>query len=221
MTIRDPCQPDKNISVKGRYFQVRGDSGTDSVARVYDCSGINEFDTCSYQNAPYLNLTQGNWYDLCARQQMSGPPSLNDQDEDLGRRVVQGAYDRRWTFGNDFKSGNPHKFLCSGRRCIFQSNPIVVDSQDGNVVRITGRVYSQGVDISDSLKIRYRIGEDPEWRSAFDTVHYPPTSSSPLGRVVYYAFPIPNGKSEVHIEIDAETGVEGEAEFQVRDLKIA
>jgi len=210
--------------ITGRYFQVQGDRGPDSVVRVYDCSRINEFDTCSFDNAPYTELTQGNWYDLCARTQLGAPPSFNDLDEDLGLRSVIGAYRRPWEFGQDFKAGNPDNFLCSGRRCKFRSNPIVVDSQDGNTARISGRVYSEGLGFSDSdrLIVRYRIGNDEAWTTVYDSSVYSGRAGDPepFGQSIFYAFTVPNGKSVVYVEIEAETDAEGAAEFRVRYLKI-
>jgi cyanophycinase len=209
--------------VKDRYFQVRGDRGSDSVVRVYDCSGINEFETCSFDNAPYTELTPGNWYDLCGRRQMSAPPPFNDLDKDLDRRLVLGAYGLPWDFRKDFKNGNPDKFLCSGRRCTFTSNPIVVDNKFGNFVRITGKVFSGGSEFSDSdrLVVQYRVGNDEVWREVWNSAWYPGrTGNSPFGQYIFSGLVVPTGKSTVFVQIEAETGVEGDAEFQVRDLKI-
>jgi cyanophycinase len=213
--------------VKGRYFQVQGDRGPDSQVRVYDCSNIGEFETCSFENAPYVTLSEGNWYDLCAREQMSAPPVFNDLDEDLGTRAVLGAYNRPWEFKKDFKAGNPNDFLCSGRRCVFKSSPIVVDSDDrnGNIVRITGKVYSQGTDFvdADNLKVKFRLGDSGEWSEIYNDAiwnSYFSGRNSPFGQNIYYAFRVPDGKSEMQIEIEAESSAEGSAEFQVQSLKI-
>ena len=204
--------------IKGRYLQVRGDRGPDSVARFYDCSQVSNFETCSFDNAPYVELTQGNWYDLCARQQMSAPPSFNDLDEDLGIRSVLGAYKRPWKFQNDFKAGNPSKFLCSGRKCKFQSSPIVVET---NIARMSGRVFTRGTAFveTDRLRVRYRVNDDPTWLTVFDTL-YSPQTSSPFGQSIFTSIPLPSGKTVVHVEIEGESFTAGDAEFEVQDLMI-
>lgn len=204
--------------VKGRYLQVRGDRGIDSVARFYDCSQISDFDTCTFENAPYVELRQGNWYDLCARQQMNAPPSFNELDEDLGIRSVQGAYNLPWQFRNDFKSGNPAKFLCSGRKCNFKSSSIVTGN---NVARISGRVFTRGTAFTaaDRLRVRYKINDDPTWQVVFDTLYNPQTSSA-FGQSIFSSIPLPPGNSLVQLEIEGESFNAGEAEFEVQNLML-
>lgn len=204
--------------VKGRYFQVRGDRGVESVVRVYDCSQIPAGTICDYQNAPYSELTPGDWYDLCARRQISAP-SL---DEDLNAPSIRGAYKPPWSFGKDFKNGNPSKFLCSGRRCRFTSSPIVVDSAtEGPMVKIYGNVVSAGsaFSASDRLVVRYRFNDDQFSQTVFHS-DYDMGWNSPFGRYIFNALPIPQGKNTLFIEIEAETTVEGEAEYQVSNLMI-
>jgi len=208
--------------VKGRYFQVRGDRGPASVVRVYDCSLIPASETCTFENAPYTSLTPGNWYDLCERRRLFGPPSFNELDEDLGIRSMMGAYKRPWFFRNDFKSGNPSRFLCSGRRCTFKSSPVVVDSEEGHTVRISGKVYTVGSAFrsSDRLILRYSIGDDPIFKTVYDSSFNPGNYLGPFGQNVQYAFTVPRGKTTIHLEIEAETDVEGDAEYRVQDLQI-
>jgi len=208
------------VTIKGRYAQVRGDRGFDSVARFYDCSKIRDTESCSSNNAPYAELRQGNWYDLCARQQMFAPPSFNDLDEDLGIRSVLGAYRTPWRFQNDFKAGNPTKFLCSRRRCNFQSSPIVIDK---TVARISGRVFARGNAFSntDRLRVRFRVNDDPVWQTVFDTLYSPQTSSW-FGQSIFSSIALPNGngKKVVHVEIEGESSAAGDAEFEIQNLML-
>jgi len=209
--------------VKGRYFQVRGDRGQDSVVRVYDCSRINEFQTCDYENAPYTELTPGSWYDLCARRQLFSPPSFNDLDEDLGSRSRSafGGYSVPWEFKKDFKSGGD-KFLCSGRRCKFKSNPIIVNRRNGSPVLVSGKVYSDddgfGFGNTDRLVVRYRVNDDDDWKVIFNS-SVQPGRGNPAGQNIFTAISTPSGKSTVYLEIEAETSAV-EVEFRVQDLKI-
>ena len=206
------------VIVKDRYFNVQGDRGDSSIVRIYDCTQIGEIDTCNFDNAPYTELRPGDWYDLCSRRQLSSPPSLNSLDEDAGVRSDLGAYGLPYQYKNDFKAGNPGQFLCSGRRCRFKSNPIVVDSIDGTV-RVVGRVFSEGTDFGsgDRLQVRYSINEDKFQKIIFDT-SFTPEGSGSLGQTIFSAIPVPNGKSTVYLEIEAESAVEGDAQFRVQGL---
>ncbi len=204
------------IVVKGRYFQVQGDRGAASVVRVYDCSQVSLFQTCSFANAPYLELMVGDWYDLCDKRQLPGPPQLEDN---VVSRSAPAAYRRPWSFANDFKAGNPSKFICSGRTCTFKANPIVVDSNDRALVQISGTLFFVGDDFntSDRLTIRYRINDSKSWRTVFRKIG-PPNSNG--RQLIYNSLPVPSGKSTIHVEIEAKTSSEGAAEYQVTELKI-
>jgi len=204
------------IVVKGKYFQVLGDRGANSVVRVYDCSQISLFQTCTFANAPYLELTVGDWYDLCDRRQLPGPPQL---EEDVGLESTLGAYKRPWSFGNDFKAGNPSKFICSGRTCTFKANPIVIDSRDRALVQISGTLYFMGDDFnsSDRLTIRYRINDSKSSRTVFRKIGIPNSNGRQL---IYNSLPVPKGESIIHVEIEAKTTSEGAAEYQLTNLKI-
>jgi len=209
------------IVVKGRYFQVQGDRGVASVVRVYDCSQINAFETCNFANAPYLQLTVGDWYDLCDRRQLPGSPSSTELEADLNMRSVVGAYGRPWSFGSDFKAGNPRKFICSGRFCRFKATPIVVDTQDRAFVQISGTVYKLGPAFrsTDRLAVRYRINDSLTWRTIFRTTG-PPSTNDSNGQSIFNALQVAPGVNTIYIEIEAETNEEGRAEFQVTDLTI-
>lgn len=209
------------IVVKGRYFEVLGDRGLSSVVRVYDCSRVtNAFQTCSFANAPYLELTVGDWYDLCDRRQIPGPPTSNELEEDVGLPSMLGAYERPWSFRNDYKSGNPSKFICSGRSCTFKANPIVVNSQDRGLVQISGTLSYVGSDFnsSDRLTIRYRINDSSSWRTIFRTIGIPNVSNG--RQSIYNSLPVPEGESTIFVEIEARTSSEGAAEYQLYGLTI-
>ena len=206
------------IVVKGNYFQVKGDSETASTVRIYDCSQINALETCNYDNAPYLTLTVGDWYNLCDRRQVSQAPSLNDEEEE-GNKLVKGVYTRPWSFGNDFKAGNPSNFICSGRKCTFISNPILIDYNDGFLVQLSGKVFAVGseFDDSDRISVRYKLVDEQNWNTVFATGRSAGTIS-PNGQSIVNSFPAPQGV--IQIEIVAETGNEGGAEFRLVDLRI-
>jgi hypothetical protein len=209
--------------IKGTYMQVQGDNGRDTIARVYDCSGLPDDVRCDADNAPPVLLERNEWYDLCQRRVMDRPPQWQvptDLDEDLGLvSRLAGAYQRPWSFGTDFKSANPNRFLCSGRRCTFKSSEIIVNSRDG-IVRMSGRVNRRGNGFreSDQLVVRYRTGYDPVWKSVYDSNFLP--SGSPYGGNIFYALQIPPGRHTIEIEIEGETSVEGEAEWSVENLKV-
>lgn len=210
------------IIVKGHHFQVQGDRGIDSVVRVYDCSRTSYFETCSFDNAPYVELRPGDLYDLCRRRQVFAAPIFNGLQEDGGSRTVFGAYRRPYRFGRDFKAGNPKHFLCSGRRCRFRSNPINVDSNDGTV-RITGKVFAEGFGFSseDRLMVKYSIDGDEVWRSIFDTALTPGNLvNTNTGQSIFSAIPVPSGNSTLFIEIEGITAKEGDAQYRVAELTI-
>jgi len=210
--------------IQGRYMQVRGDNGQDTIARVYDCSGIPNDERCDINNAPPVLLERTDWYDLCERRVMEREPGWweyeNEVTEDLGLvSRLGGAYQRPWSFGSDFKSSHPNRFLCSGRRCTFRSSMIIVDSRDG-IVRLSGRVNRRGNGFreSDQLVVRYRVGYDPVWKSVYDT-NFLPTGGA-FGGNIFYALQIPPGRHTIEIEIEGETSVEGGAEWSVENLSV-
>lgn len=223
------------VVVKGRYFEVRGDRGEDSIVRVYDCSSVSTDVVCDFTNAPYVELTPGNWYDLCERRQVPGPDF--DEDTDSGFSPV-GSYGLPYEFKQDYRLGGPGAFLCSGRPCLWKSSPIAINSNRDFItsiaggprrIRISGTVYMEDNDgfagsfrPSDRLAIRYSFNDAANvWTSIFDTSF---EQTGILGLLneqsVFATISVPSRATSIKIEIEAETETEGNAEFQVSDIVI-
>lgn len=219
------------IVVKGRYFQVRGDNPIESTVRLYDCSAIPNNVPCSYENAPFQSLSPGDWYDLCDRIGVSEP----SDNELYGNTAVSRSieYGIPYSFGDDYKAGNPSRFLCSGRICRWKSSRINVNNygNDINTVRITGKVYMDdnesysGFQPGDRLVLSYSVNDEEQiWRSVFNTAYDPLTSfafsASSVGRDISATIPIPPRTYSIQLQIVAQTAVEGDAEYEVSNLKI-
>jgi len=222
------------VIVKGRYFEVRGDRGEESIVRVYDCSNVSIDVACSFANAPYIELTPGDWYDLCDRRQVAGPGT------DSGFSPVE-SYGLPYEFKRDYRLGGPGTFLCSGRPCLWKSSQIAINNNNDFFTSITGRTKSTSIRISgtvsmedygglyagnfrlsDRLAIRYSFNDaDNIWKSVFDTTFLETGVFGLLNEQrVSALISVPSSATSIKIEIEAETETEGNAEIQVSDIRI-